>query len=328
MGENDQEKWANDRMKTLRDVLGKMGPQLAAALPKHISQERFLRVMLTTVRKDRTGKLLSCTITSILGAMMQAAQDGLELDGVHAALVPYKDHGQLEAHAQKMYRGMIAMARRSGDVSGVRSRPVYEGDVFEYEDGLNPILRHVRGEEEDDAKIKAFYCIVELKDGHKQFEVMTRRQIEKIRDGSKAYQFDKEESTWTTNFPEMGCKTVAIRALKWSPMAAEDQRSITREELSERGQAPALTDFELPALPEGMTLDQMPVEVTQPGKGKAMAEEVRARTQAQRKAHVDTNPTIAPGVTVNNKQPGPGDKAGPVPATPPAGDDQGRIPGV
>jgi len=310
---------ADDRMKTLRDVLGKMGPQLAAALPRHIPQERFLRVMLTTVQRNR--RLLECSVTSILGAMMEAAQAGLELDGTHAALVPYNEHGEMRAHFMAMYRGLIAMARRSGEVSTVRARAVYTEDVFVYEDGLSPILRHVRGENEDEAAITHFYAIIEFKDGGKQFEVMTRRQVDGIRDSSPGYRLKPDDSPWRSDYPEMGCKTVARRALKWAPASAEVQRTITRDELSERGQAPALeAGWDMPLLPEATAPSPTPE-----AKAADLAAQVRAKTAAGKR-----------GRTIITK-PGPGHTAGPVapPAEepppediPPPGDDQGVIPGL
>ncbi len=267
------------KMGTLRSLLVKMGPQLAAALPRHIDQGRFLRVMLTTIRRDRKGTLLSCSTTSILGAMMQAAQDGLELDGMQAALVPFKDNrGVLHATYMPMYRGLIAMARRSGEVSTVRARAVYAGDEFTHRDGLNPVLDHVRGSEEDPAKITHFYAIAELKDGGKQFEVMTRAQVEAIRNSSKGYQFDPNGSPWSTDFEPMGCKTIARRLLKWCPCAAEVQRAITRDEEIERGQMHTLEDFEVPQLPEAQERDTIPSDIANPDKAARIAEKVRARS--------------------------------------------------
>lgn len=332
MAQETREQFEAAKMKTLRSLIEKMGPQLAAALPRHIPQERFLRVMLTTIRRDRKGTLMDCSTMSIIGAMMEAAQDGLELDGVHAALVPYKDHGQLNAHYMKMYRGLIAMARRSGDVSGVTANPVYEGELWQYEEGLNPILRHVPGDCDDPEKILRFYCIVSLKDGTKLVKVMSRDKVNAIRDGSKGYQFDPNGSPWTSDYAEMGCKTVARRALKWAPMAAEDQRSIARDELVERGQMAALSGIDEPlALPAGVDRDPMP-DMAGEGDGErqpaAKASSLADRIRSGKR----------PGVGVSVAKPGPGDKAGPVhpraeeppndDGPPPAGDADGVIGGA
>jgi recombination protein RecT len=317
--DNQKRTPSDEKMHTLRSTLAQMQKEIAAALPRHVTQERFLRIFLTTIR--RNPKLLECGTLSVIGAMMAAAQDGLELDGVHAALVPFKDkQGKPQATYMPMFRGLIALARRSGDVSSVRARPVYEGDTFEYEDGLNPKLRHIRGDSEDDDDIFAFYAIVEFKDGTKQFEVMSRAKVEKIRNGSKGYQFDPNGSPWTTNFPEMGCKTVARRVLKWAPMSAEVQRSIDRDEAAERhGMAALASGTEPLALPEGQEYVQIPTE--EPSEP-SLADQVRARTRR---------------VTTSVAKPRPGGKPGPVDppdqpplpdGPPPAGDDQGVIPGI
>src|SRR5690606_29938873 len=104
----------------IRQYLEKMKPQLAMALPKHITPDRMARIALTTIRTNP--KLLECSVPSLLGAVMQAAQLGLE-PGIlgHCYIVPY---GR-EATFIIGYRGMIDLARRSGNIKSTRARCVY-----------------------------------------------------------------------------------------------------------------------------------------------------------------------------------------------------------
>lgn len=53
-----------------------MKKQFAIALPKHFETERFVRIAITEMR--RNPELQECTLQSVLGAFMQAAQLGLE----------------------------------------------------------------------------------------------------------------------------------------------------------------------------------------------------------------------------------------------------------
>lgn len=76
---------------TLKDWVQVMLPQLAKALPKVITPERFMRMVLTAL--STTPKLAQCTRDSFLGAMMQAAQLGLEPNTPlgQAYLIPYNN---------------------------------------------------------------------------------------------------------------------------------------------------------------------------------------------------------------------------------------------
>src|SRR2546427_642740 len=75
------------------DLLERQKPELEKALPEAIGVERFTRTVLTELR--RTPKLLDCSPESLLGAMMLAAQLGLEPGPLGLVyLVPFK--GQVE----------------------------------------------------------------------------------------------------------------------------------------------------------------------------------------------------------------------------------------
>src|SRR5262249_8718109 len=77
------------KVQSLRLLLDKSKDQIKLALPKHLTAERLLRVALTAVQ--RTPALLECDQLSIVGSVVQAAQLGLEPDGILglAYLVPY-----------------------------------------------------------------------------------------------------------------------------------------------------------------------------------------------------------------------------------------------
>ena len=71
--------------------------QIAKALPSVMTPERFTRIALTAVSNNP--QLAHCTPMSFLGAMMQAAQLGLEPNTPlgQAYLIPYRNKGTLEA---------------------------------------------------------------------------------------------------------------------------------------------------------------------------------------------------------------------------------------
>lgn len=53
-----------------------MAPAMAQALPKHMDIDRLMRLAMTTIRT--TPALKDADVSSLLGAVMQAAQLGLE----------------------------------------------------------------------------------------------------------------------------------------------------------------------------------------------------------------------------------------------------------
>lgn len=187
--------------------------QLALAVPKHLSADRMARIAATEVRK--TPALLNTTPASFLGAVMQSAQLGLEPGSAlgQAYLVPYGNQCQLILG----YRGMIDLARRSGQVLSLNAYAVREGDEFNYQLGLHPDIHHVPSCEADRVKkpITFVYAVATLRGGGYQFEVMSRAEVEAVK--AKA----KSKNIWNNYFEEMAKKTVIRRLFKYLPVSIE-----------------------------------------------------------------------------------------------------------
>lgn len=217
-----------------------MKSQLAAALPRHMTPERMARIVTTEVRK--TPQLLKCERNSFLGAVIQCAQLGLEPGNSlgHAYILPFekreKRNGQwvtVRTDAQLIigYRGMIDMARRSGQIISISARAVRLGDEFNYRFGLEEDVTHVPSDEAGDAAITHVYAVARLRDGGVQFEVMSRQQIEAVQAQSKS----KDSGPWKTHWEEMAKKTVIRRLFKYLPVSVEIQRAVTLDESAEAG---------------------------------------------------------------------------------------------
>ena len=187
--------------------------QLALAVPKHLNADRMARIAATEVRKNKA--LLNTEPTSFLGSVMQAAQLGLEPGSAlgQAYLVPYGNQCQLIIG----YKGMIDLARRSGQVLSLNAYAVREGDDFNFQLGLKPDIHHVPSLEADRIKkpITYVYAVATLKGGGYQFEVMSRAEVEATR--AKA----KSKNIWNTYFEEMAKKTVIRRLFKYLPVSIE-----------------------------------------------------------------------------------------------------------
>lgn len=247
---------AKDKIGTIRMLLEKSKTQISVALPKHLSADRMLRVAMTSIQ--RTPELLACNQASLIGAVIQAAQLGLEPDGVlgHAYLVPYKESCQLIVG----YKGLIDLARRSGQISTIYARVVYSKDQFEYSYGLEERLLHVPTREEDPGEILYAYAVIKMKDGGIQFDVMNRREIEAIRTRSPA----GRKGPWITDYAEMAKKTVLRRVCKMAPLSVEVARAVALDERADLGLPQQLED-----------VVEAQFEVT-PSKGKPTLESVIA----------------------------------------------------
>ena len=115
---------------TIKDYINAMSGEIAKALPQVMTPERFKRIALSAV--SNTPKLGNCTPQSFLGAMMNAAQLGLEPNTPlgQAYLIPFENRkkGITECQFQIGYKGLIDLAYRSGEVKMIDAQTVYEND--------------------------------------------------------------------------------------------------------------------------------------------------------------------------------------------------------
>ena len=169
--------------KTMQQYIKSMEGEIKKALPSVITPERFTRIVLSALSVNP--KLAACTPKSFLGAMMSAAQLGLEPNTPlgQAYLIPYNNHGVAEVQFQIGYKGLIDLAYRSGEVEVVQSQIVYENDKFECQYGLEPKLVHVPADTDRGDPIKV-YAVFKTKSGGYGFEVMS---MEDCRKHAQAY---------------------------------------------------------------------------------------------------------------------------------------------
>lgn len=231
---------------TILEVLNKkhdiIKAQVQRALPKHLSAERMIRILTTEINKNSA--LLQCTPQSVLSSVIQCSQLGLEPGGAlgHAYLIPYNNRKANIVECQFIvgYRGMIDLALRSGKITNIRAKAVYANDSFEYEDGLQIILKHTPTQGDRGEFIGA-YAVAQFANvaaGGYQVEFMYKNEIDKIKNRSKP----KDYSPWITDYEEMAKKTVIRRLFKYLPISIEMQKAIAIDEAGETGNQ--LTYFE------------------------------------------------------------------------------------
>lgn len=214
--------------KAMQTYIKSMEGEIKKALPSVLTPERFTRMVLSAL--STTPKLGSCTPQSFLGAMMSAAQLGLEPNTPlgQAYLIPYKNKGVDEVQFQVGYKGLIDLAYRSGEIEVIQSHVVYENDHFECEYGLEPKLVH-KPADGDKGKAVKVYAMFKTKSGGFGFEVMTMNDVKQHAESySKAYK--SGFSPWSSNFEEMAKKTVLKKVLKYAPLKSDFVKAVVQDE--------------------------------------------------------------------------------------------------
>lgn len=199
--------------------------QVALALPKFLTPERMLRICVTSI--NRNPKLAECTTESLLSAIMQASQMGIECDGRHGHLIPrWSGKKQCnEATFQPDYKGLVALIRRSPEVADIYADVVCENDVFQIRKGLHRDLVHEIDIRADRGAIIGAYAVIQYRGGVSGFEFMSRKEIEtQHRDRSeswKAHVSKGYDTPWKTDEGEMFKKTAIIRVSKLADLSPE-----------------------------------------------------------------------------------------------------------
>lgn len=211
-------------------------------LPEGMKAEWFFGEVRVAVA--RAPKLADCTPVSVVDALTTCAQLGLSPSGRlgSAYLIPYKDKCTLVIG----YRGYADLAYRSGDVSSFHAQVVHEGDEFQYEEGLSPVLRHVPTEADKPGLLRAVYAIARMKDGSTAHVVMLRREVLAIKARSRA----SSDGPWVTDEAEMWKKTAVRRLIKLLPLSPTKAKDLYAAEQAEREQEAAIdAEFSLEAPP-------------------------------------------------------------------------------
>lgn len=230
-----------EKPKTIRDLIesDSFKQQVARALPRHLTPDRFIRVALTTLL--RSPKLQHCSQASFFNALLTLSQLGIEPDGRRAHLIPFENRKNNTVDCQLIidYKGLAELAYNTDKISFIHADIVCENDDFEYDKG--EIKRHNIDFKSPRGDPYAAYAIVKMKDGTEKCEVMTKEEIEKVRQRSKASQ----TGPWVTDWTEMAKKTVFRRLSKWIPLSPEQKDAI---EVADRYEFPQLVHEERPMI--------------------------------------------------------------------------------
>lgn len=234
---------ATQPQRTIRDMIKSASGVFEQALPKaaNLTAERFTRIAITAVEADKTGKLAQCSRASLIRALIQAAEVGLEPGSAlgTAYLIPYwnKEKGTFEAQLQIGTWGFVALAKRSEDVADVWSDVVYEADEYEVVSGTEnrklvhrPKIWLERGRSVADGgrglALFAYAC-AKLRNGDVSWRIANEDDCQQARKRSAGA---GKAGPWSEWEDEMRCKVAIKRARKYWPQVIELARAIQIED--------------------------------------------------------------------------------------------------
>lgn len=231
-------------------TLNTLTASLKTRLPAHVEPDVMIRAAVAAAQK--TPKLLECSERSWILAMLNAAETGLIPNTAmqHAALVPFKG----EVVFMPMYRGLIALARQSGEVDNISAHVVHSKDKYSVDFGTEEVHHEPHLADPDRGEPLFVYARAKLTGSNAvQFEVLTMGDVAKIRATSKSA--GRDDSAWKLWPDEMMRKSAVKRLAKYLPMSTEKSKrfgaAISVDNQAETGEigTPDLEPGELPLLP-------------------------------------------------------------------------------
>lgn len=239
----------NSPVAVVKQNLSAMAPEFRAALPAHVTVEKFTRVAQTAILSNPN--LMRADRASLFGSITKLAQDGLLPDGREAALVMF---GQ-QVQAMPMIAGVLKKIRQSGEVAKISAQVVHENDHFVVSYGFDEDVTH-NPPPLDKPRGKAIgaYATAVLKDGSRMLEVMSLEEIEKVRAVSRA----GKSGPWVQWWGEMARKTVMRRLSKRLPMSTDlEEEVFSRDETMAQEFRPTLIEGDAQEAPKVSRLEAL-----------------------------------------------------------------------
>lgn len=251
------------------EALNKALAGIGQVLPQHITKERMAKLAFGMMRTN--AKLASAARrnpASFVNAIMHASKLGLE-PGIDAHLVPYENKRQNTVEIQCIpdYRGLLKLARNSGEITSISIQIAYTNDEFDLSLGTEDKMTHKPRLTGDRGEPMLVYAVAKFRDGSHHVEWMSVEDINKIRDGSSGYRialatakkYNKEpDSPWIGSWEEMARKTLARRISKYLPRSIEIQNAEKLMDAGDRG-VPVHFDGEFAVVDEDENQDQQHV---------------------------------------------------------------------
>lgn len=203
---------------------------------------QFTTSLLSLVNAN--ANIAACKPVTIVQAALTAASLDLPINQNlgFAYIVPYKNHGVMEAQFQMGWKGFVQLAQRSGKFQTINTTDVREGEV-KTRDRMTGELEFNWIENDADrnkAAIVGYLAYFELLNGFRKSLYMTKAEIEahagRYSQAYKAKGKSSFKSPWETDFDLMAQKT-ALKLLlsKFAPLSTEMQEAVAADQSVDDG---------------------------------------------------------------------------------------------
>lgn len=195
-------------------------------------------------------KLGECKPETVFNAALTAASLNLPVNNNlgFAYIIPYSNHGVMEAQFQMGWRGFVQLGQRTGQYKKIGATQVFEGQLKEE----NPLYGNTF-----DWKAKTSDKVIGYVSG---FQLVTGFEKQLYMDAdtmeahaarySQSYKYDlkdhKTSSLWSTDREKMGLKTVIKLVIsRFGPMSIEIQKAVDLDQAILRDSGPVYIDNDL-----------------------------------------------------------------------------------
>lgn len=197
-------------------------------------EARWNKELVFALQIVRGNELLQkCSQESIMNSIINLASIGITLNPALALayLVPRDGKCVLDIS----YRGLIKVGTDSGSVKSIHANVVYSFDEFDYAEGSSPYIKHKRSMNPPADFLAnplgkfweyfvCAYSVATLHDGSKDYMLMPKYKIEKVRNTSK---IKSEKGPWGQWPEEMARKTVIKYHAKTLPQSEKLSTAIS-----------------------------------------------------------------------------------------------------
>ncbi|MEU5853983.1 recombinase RecT [Nocardiopsis dassonvillei] len=216
---------------------------LTTVMPSHVNPDQWVRLAVGVIRRDqKLTQAAKNNPAAFMGALMDAAQQGLVPGTAEYYLTPRKRKGQLEIQGITGWQGLVELMHRAGAISSVVAEVVYENDIFRYTPGRMDRPEHeIDWDADDRGRMRLVYAYAVMTNGAtSKVVVLNRAKIDKLKaqsDGAHS-----EYSPWKKWEESMWLKSAVRQLAKWVPTSSEyrkEQLRAVQEVAAEQRETPS-----------------------------------------------------------------------------------------
>lgn len=198
---------ANEVAMKFSDKLSDKLMAVEKALPKDFNRERFVQNCLAVANEKP--ELMKINQAEVIQGLVKGAYLGLDFSRKECYLIPYGNTVQFQTD----YKGEVKFVKRYAirPIHDIYAKVVRAGDLFEEKIVNGQPSIDFKPQPFNDGEIMGAFAVVLYKDGGMEYEAMTTKDINSVRNN---YSKAANSKAWKNSFDEMAKKTVLRRLCK------------------------------------------------------------------------------------------------------------------